>query len=122
MGSGALIRKFVSSWLSFQRNPAGSQRWLESEWVVDARISWAHEKPHVLWSAICDLSKKELSEWDIGMLGSGPLEDLLNEHYTEFSRVVFKEALTNKTLVAALSCVCPPDDFQHEFEIACEKL
>lgn len=96
---------FSKSWLKFRRAPAGSDIWLENEWVVDASIFWSQERPETLWKGIKQIFKcgHDLNDHEISMLGSGPIEALLSEHFDDFFARVIEAAKSNRDLHRALS-------------------
>ena len=110
------VSDFESAWLNYNREIAGSADWLASEWVIGAALEWSLRRPNELWQAILGLSRQELTIKEVGMLGVGPLEDLLNEGFEEFADMVFHEAKQNDLLADALNCIYVPEQFEEDFE------
>lgn len=90
--------------------------WLASEWVVGAELQWAKHRPDDLLDVICLLLSRNLSEWELELLGSGPIETLLSLNYDDMVNRVMEIARQNKDAQTALLFVDPPPDKESHFD------
>lgn len=114
---------FAASWLALKRGAQyGPAIWSASEWVTSAELEWAAERPSELYEAILILLGWELSDWELELLGAGPIESLLASHFRIFSGRLLDLASRDANALRALQYVDPPDEFVGEFDSAIDDL
>jgi uncharacterized protein len=108
---------FAASWIAYHGNSsAGSALWHASEWVVGAEIEWSIKQPRDLLLAIELVGDFQLTDWQIELLGSGPLETLLARQYDEVILQIMSLSSRNHNISSALRFVNPPEDRSEDFE------
>ena len=108
---------FAAAWVAYHGNcSVGSALWHASEWVVGADLEWSIKRPRDLLAAIEVVGDFQLTDWQIELLGSGPLETLLGRQYDEVILEVIFLAAGNQNISSALGFVNPPEDRSDDFE------
>jgi hypothetical protein len=74
-------------------------------WAIDRFFELMHEHPEDCWQAILAVLDTTNSESVLGILGAGPLEDLIHEHGPEFIDRIEFEARENPPFKALLASV-----------------
>ena len=108
---------FAAAWVAYQGNSSvGSALWNASEWVVGADLDWSIKRPRDLLAAIEVIGDFQLTDWQIELLGSGPLETLLARQYDSVISEIIFLASGNHNISSALRFVNPPEDRRDDFE------
>lgn len=70
----------------------------------------------MLFDAIMAISADLDTEQYADMLGSGPMEDLLNNYYCNYVSIFFEIAEENELIRCALEYIYPPFGKEEDFE------
>lgn len=108
---------FAAAWFAYHgKSSVGSALWHASEWVVGADLEWSIKRPRDLLAAIEVIGDFQLTDWQIELLGSGPLETLVARQYDSVISEVIFLASGNQNIYSALRFVNPPEDRSDDFE------
>jgi hypothetical protein len=77
--------------------------WFSGEYTM---FDACTEEPEIAWQAIIKISQRELTDEQIGLLGSGPLETLIAWHGVDFIDRVIDEARRSPRFKHLLTMVC----------------
>jgi len=79
-----------------------------SSWAIDELLGLVWQDPELAWPMICSIVEREPPKWLLGILGAGPLEDLLRAHGPRFIERIEEAALQNEFFRCdVLACVYP---------------
>jgi len=104
------LEKLASEWIDAQRIDKDDQR-LANTPAIDAVIELGIDDPETLWLLMLEiLSRKEIDDDVITVLGAGPLEDLIAENGEEFIGRIKTELGSNTKLASAMTFVWVSED------------
>ncbi|MCH7227429.1 DUF6869 domain-containing protein [Haloferula sp. A504] len=79
-----------------------------SSWANDELLGLVWQDPERAWPIICLIVERKPPKWILGILGAGPLEDLLRAHGSRFIDRIEEFALQNELFRCdVLACVYP---------------
>ena len=98
------LQDWVSAYLEAQERrvaDSGDPLW----WAVDRFFELMDAKPEDCWQAIVEITRRDLSEDLINVVGAGPLEDLIEEHGDKFIDQIEREAAQSPVFKKMLASV-----------------
>lgn len=84
--------KLLQSWIKCQDATQNSQEYEAEFWAADYFMELEFNDPELLWSLICELYKRDLSDKVWGSLAAGPMESLLGHKGELFIDRIEEEA------------------------------
>jgi hypothetical protein len=100
------LRKLIAAWIKatkFARTNSGesAEEWAIQE-ILDKHYSGKHEE---IWQFILEVIDNTDSEWVLGCLGAGPLEDLIVARASEYFDRITNEVKRSAKFKKALAVV-----------------
>jgi len=102
----ALVDAYIEAQNLGSITNANHPLWWSVEYFMDIDN---HEKANHVWIYILRIIEKQPSEKVLGMIGAGPLEDLINQYGDKFIEKIEIEARTNPQFRKVLSFVWRQD-------------
>ena len=117
------MKDLIDSWVKAtelsQNNPGFSANNWAIQKILDMNMEGEHDE---VWKIILGIVSATESDWVVGCLGAGPLEDLLVYQAPEFIERIAIETETSPKFKRALSSVCLDADdtplYKRVYEIA----
>lgn len=89
------MREWVEAYIKVQEEPDKANPEHSSYWAVEKFLDLSDENPELCFKAILQILHREPNEKVIGILAAGPLEDLIEDHGTDFISEIESEARLN---------------------------
>jgi hypothetical protein len=97
--------ELIHAWLRYNADEDPDVRETDPDWwAVLAVQDMVLSDPDEAWNLITDLARAADTEWQIVMVGCGPMEDLLYTNPDRYMRALDEAASQNPKLVNAAAC------------------
>lgn len=79
-------------------------------WAIEALTVLTHDEPDEAWNLLLDIVRASDTDWQLAMVGSGVLEDLLHRNPDRYVPALEEAAESNRKLVTAAASVWLDDE------------
>jgi hypothetical protein len=97
--------KLIRHWILYSEAKEGSPEREEYYWAESKLTDYIETDPELVWKLLLNILSREISQWAVGLLAAGPLEDLLSDYGPQLIDRVEKEARINPKFRIALTGV-----------------
>jgi Family of unknown function (DUF6869) len=97
--------KLIRHWILYNEAKEGSPEREEYYWAEEKITDYVEKDPELAWEYLLKILSCEISQWAVGLLAAGPLENLLSDFGPQLIDRVEKEARINPKFRLALTGV-----------------